>query len=365
VKRQAAVVALVACCPHKAAPAIIEQLFNNQYSMDQRFVMLNALALGAREIAQLPVPPSVVPENKLGFASKRLPPAKEARYLTMTDILSSPVQHLMIDISRDVVANSRDPSGSEPVQFARERQLRIRKSARITQLPTQPQPGHNALLALPIQKSRVPFTSVAAEYFIHPLISRFWSFLRDEQTREERTATLPRLHQYRSAGTGLIMSAPILSQFLATLGVLIHAAHNAPVWGAVLAPQALELALTLGSQKISLLDDEDRATEETRGPTEGQNIHASVLSASLELVLVILDGSLSLDHGRCLGLDHTQLLLSVGEWATKIFTSLDQGQLARGGGGAQEVRLLRSATGVCLKVEEISGIWRRSMIQLV
>jgi hypothetical protein len=36
--------------------AIAEEFFKNQYSTDQRYVMLNALALGAHELAGLPLP---------------------------------------------------------------------------------------------------------------------------------------------------------------------------------------------------------------------------------------------------------------------------------------------------------------------
>jgi telomere length regulation protein len=368
-RRQDALTALVACCPTRAAPSVVEEFFKNQYSMDQRFVMLNALAFGARELAGLPVPPSTVDPGRIAFPSKRLPPGMEKKYITATDhanaVAGAPVQGLLQDISRDVVANSKEPSGPEPAQLARERQLRIRQPAKVVPLP--PPSGSTTLFRpqAPVQKPRTSFTTVAAEYFIHPLVSRFWLFLRDEQTREERTSYLPELHRYRAAGTGLLLSPAILAQFVATLGVLMHAARNAPVWGAVLAPEALELAVTLGARKISMLDEEeDQKGGTERGEGGAGGTHASVMSAALELALVVLDGSIDLDRGKTLGLEHTALLVGVGEWAAKVFAALDRGERVKGGGGEQEVRLVRAAAGVCLKVEEMTKTWGRSMVQM-
>jgi len=70
----------------------------------------------------------------------------------------------------------------------------------------------------PEQHGSATFTEVAVEYFIYPLLNRFWLFFRDEQTREERTAQYDLLHRYRGAGTGLILNAVVLSHFLSTLG---------------------------------------------------------------------------------------------------------------------------------------------------
>jgi telomere length regulation protein len=365
-KRQAAVVALVACSPKKTAPALIELLFINQYSMEQRFLIMNALALGARELAGLPVPQSKVAQERIAFPSKRLPPAQDQKYITAEDHwnANAPVQQLIAGISRDLLANTAESSGQEPPQIARERQLRLRQPAKVSVIP--PHPATNSLFEKPTQKPRTTFMSVATEYFIHPLIARFWLFFRDEQTREERTANLPELHQYRSAGTGLLLSANILSHFLGTLGVLMHAGRNAPAWGAVLAPDALEVAATMGNRRISLLDDQDDDTKvDPIGPqTEGKNTHAMVLGAALELALVVLDGVIDLDGGRVLGLEHTQLLIGVGEWAAKVFETVEKGERLKGGGGAQEMRLVTTAAGVCLKVEQISKKWGRVMVRM-
>jgi telomere length regulation protein len=363
--RQAALTALVACCPERAAPSVAEEFFRNQYSMDQRFVILKALVFGSRELAGLSVPPSTVDAGRIAFPSKRLPPVMERKYITAADHVTAnmPAHGLLEGISRDLIANTAESSGPEPPQLARERQLRIRQPAKVTPLPPPAATTSFFRPQAPVQKPHMTFAVVAAEYFIHPLISRFWTFLRDEQTREARTSAMPTRHQYRGAGTGLILGPTVLGQFVATLGVLIHAARHSPAWGAVLAPDALELALTLGGRRVSMLETEEDEKEGSDA-ADGQGTHAEVMIAALELALVVLDGSLEFDGGRALGLEHTAVLLGIGEWATKVFNSLDKGERVKGGGGAHEVRLLRAVTGVCLKVDKVSKRWGRSMIQM-
>ncbi|KAI0336269.1 telomeric DNA binding protein [Cubamyces sp. BRFM 1775] len=376
-KRQAALNALVACCPRKAAPSIIEEFFRNQYSTDQRFVMLNALALGARELASLPVPElpgrQALPTGKVAFPSKRLPPAQHKKYLTIGDQMRThdPVGLLLEGISQQAIDNGKEATADKVPELVRERNLRVRPSSKITEVASSASSARTALMQQLVgtqHPKRTTFTEVAAEFFICPFINSFWLFLRDEQTREARTAHLPALHQYRGAGTGLVLSALILGRFLETLAVLVHAARNAREWLAVIAPDALELAITLGTRPLSRgegKDDTDVDTEDKAGAGESkQSKEAALLTAALELAVIVLDGCLDLDGGRSLGLEHTALLLGTGEWAGKVFEALENGAKVLGGGGAQEVRLRRAAAGVILKVDELTSKWRRSMVDV-
>ncbi len=400
-KRQAALNALVACCPRKAAPyvihaifgsrnvninlhldsTIIEQFFTNQYSTDQRFTMLNALGLGAQELASLPVPelPGRPPlrSGKAIFPSKQLPPSLHKKYLTAGDKLNTndPIHLLLDGISQLAVEKSKDATANKVPEFVRERDLRIWRPTKVTEVPSSSSSARTALMkALKDTGSGHPqlttLTDVAAEFFICPLINRFWLFLRDEQTREERTAHQPVLHRYRGAGTGLMLSALVLGRMLETLAVLVHAARNAREWLAVIAPDALELAITLGTRPISRGEgvdgDDNLGREEQSGlPGEsGSGKEATLLTAALELALIVLDGCLELDGGRSLGLDHTALLLGSGEWAGKVFGGLAEGTKVLGGGGVQEVRLRRAAAAVVLKADELTSKWRRSMVDM-
>ncbi|KAK7693186.1 hypothetical protein QCA50_002752 [Cerrena zonata] len=365
-KRQNALNALVVCCPRKAAPAIIEEFFKNQYSTEQRYVILNALALGARELASLSIPetPALQTPLRLSFASKRLPQTLHNRYLTTADQQSTaPVQHLLEGISQDAIDKSRDSTTDKVPQYAREKQLRVSKPAKVTEVKNEGSLARLQSTSMTVRPTTV-FTDVAAESFICPLINRFWLFLRDEQTREARTANQPVLHQYKGAGTGLILNALVLSHFMATLAVLVHAGRNAKEWLAIIAPDALELAVTVGTRPLSSAEGEDEDMDESipGSQASAKGKEAAVLTTSLELALVVLDGCLYLDGGRTISLEHTSLVLGVNQWAEGVLSTLEKGMKILGGGGVQEIKLRRAAAGVILKAEEVTSKWRRSMI---
>ncbi|KIJ69466.1 hypothetical protein HYDPIDRAFT_80280 [Hydnomerulius pinastri MD-312] len=363
-KRQRIIIALVACCPRIAAQCVIEEFFKNQYSTEQRYVMLNALALGARELASLPVySPELQPlaSARTAFPSKMLPSALHQKYLAAGS--QNNVQLLLDGIARAAIDRGQEATADKVPELIRERQLRIRKPAKVTEVA----PGRNESL-LPSQSrppSATTFTEVAAEFFIMPFVNRFWVFLRDEQIREERTAQRDVLYQYRSAGTGLILNPVVLAHFLNTTAILVHAAQNAPQWLALIAPDTLELAVTVGSRQLTKPVNED-TEEERAGASENseRGKEASVLTSALDLSLIILDGCLELDGGRSLGLEHTALLIGVGEWASQVFSLLEKGTRVEGGGGAHEIKLRRATAGVVLKVDELTSKWRRSMVDV-
>ncbi|KAJ7273520.1 telomere length regulation protein-domain-containing protein [Mycena haematopus] len=344
-KRQGALNALVSCAPRVAAPCIIEEYFKNQYSTDQRYAMLNALAFGARELAGLSVPPTSVPQNRIAFPSKTLPIGLHQKYLGDTHNAARALPLILNDISREALNRDAEANADKVPDLVRERRLRVQRPRTIAEvdrrIPHTPPPQNTT------------FNEVAARYFTVPLINRFWLFFRDEQTREERTAHQDGRQRYHGAGTGLILNPIVLSHFLATLAILVHASRNAPEWLAVIGPDALELAVTLGTKPISSVEEES---------TDSKSQEASVLSTALELALVVLDGCLELDGGRSLGLEQTELLLGAGEWANVVFSSLDKGARIDGGGGVQETNLKRAAAGVLLKVDDLTSRWRRSMI---
>ncbi|KAF5386639.1 hypothetical protein D9615_001839 [Tricholomella constricta] len=352
INRQGALNALIACAPKKAAPALIEEFFKNQYSTTQRYVALNALALGAREMASLPLPPSKVAPDRISFPSKRLPGPLHQRYLAAEKQNLIPL--ILDSISDNAIKKGNDGPSKDIPEIVRERRLRVQKPPVITSPRTSfssSQPKLSQVLA--------PFTQVATEYFIAPLINRFWLFLRDERTREERTAHQPGRARYHGAGTGLILNPVVLAHFLRTLAILVHACQNAPEWLAVVAPDALELAVTIGTRPVSHVETDDDDDEEHAGQ---RGKEASVLTSALELALVVLDGCLENDGGRVIGLEHTTLLLGAGEWAGGIFAQLEKGLKVQGGGGIHETKLKRAAAGVLLKVDDLTSKWRRSML---
>lgn len=368
--------ALIAGSPRKASPwvfekdslflfadrnffpsALIEEFFKNQYSTSQRYVALNALALGAREMASLPLPPSTVVAERVAFPSKTLPAPLHRKYISAGDKRTIPL--ILDTISRQAIDRGKNATADKVPELVRERRLRVSKASGIVDIsqPSNKVPSTTQAASTTL----TPFTEVATEFFIGPLVNRFWLFLRDEQTREERTAHREGRERYHGAGTGLILNPIVLAHYLRTLAILVHASQNAPEWQAVVAPDALELAVTLGTKPMSHMetDNEDDDNEDGEG---SRGKEASVLTAALELTLIILDGCLELDGGRVIGLEHTVLLLGAGEWASRVFAGLEKGLRVEGGGGAHEIKLKRAAAGVLLKVDELTSKWQRSML---
>lgn len=321
--------------------------------------MLTALAFGARELASLPVPPSAstLPPTIPNFPSKQLPGPLHRKYLTERDVdPSTPLRQIVDSISHSAIESGKNAAEQKVPQIVRERQLRISKPApKVTPLHEgtsgQLQQRNSAT------KQRDTFTNIAAEYFLGPLIGKFWLFLRDEQTRESRTALFTS-SAYRGAGNGLVLSPLVLSQFLNTVTVLAHAARHSPAFLAVLAPDTLELAVTVGTRPMSSAEAKSNFRDETA------TREAVVLTASLELALVVLDGCQDADGGKSLGLEHASLLVATGEWAGKVLGLLEDGVRVAGEGGKHEMRLRRSAAGLVLKVDELTSRWRLSMITI-
>lgn len=350
--------------------SLIEEFFRNQYSTEQRFALLNALVFGARELAGLPPlsTGTTADPKRIAFPSKQLPPAMHKKYLTAADQnrTVNPVQNLLEDITRRAIDRTRDVAEDKVPEIARERRLRLKQPAKISEVKGTSDLSRNLQSLQPQPKPVVAFTEVAAEYFICPLMNRFWLFLRDEQAREARTAHQPELHRYKAAGTGLILSALVLSQYLRSLAILVHMARNAPEFLRIIAPDALELAVTIGTRpltgKVGPDDEDENDKGREKEAADGQDRQAAVLSSSLELAVIAIDGCLELDDGRSLGLEYTALVLAAGEWAGQILEHLGKGERVSGGGGVEEVKLRGAAAGLALKVDELSTRWRRSMV---
>jgi telomere length regulation protein len=316
--------------------------------------MLNALALGARELANLPVPP----QPEAHFPSKLLPSGTHELYIDERDLVARS-EELLESISRRAIDKGREKTEDRIPELTRERQLTIKpgvKRTGIVELNDDAKPaGHlNRLISSPLTISvkRESFSVLAAEYFIGPLINRFWQYLNDQMTREERTNG-----GYRGAGAGLILNPLILTHLVTVLALLMDAARFSPSYLNVLVPGALELGITLGTRKVSTAEEAgDSLVHGSKSAKE-----ASVLRACLQLALTVLDACLDLDGGRTLGFDQTMLLLGIGEWSGSVFKAMEAGAKVIGGGGREEDRLFRSAAGLVLKVEEIRSKWRGRM----
>ncbi|WRT70193.1 uncharacterized protein IL334_007187 [Kwoniella shivajii] len=360
--RQGIISSLVACSPKEVAPFLCEQYFNTQFSLQQKSVILTALAMGARELAGLSVPPPTT--KKIDFPSKTLPPILHKKYITTADIPtsrrqaiednhSSQIEEVIGDV-RNLMLSKGAKKGDEVPEIARQRRLRVGSNKK----PLVAESG--SLKASQMITSQIPskpimaYKDIAAEYFIMPLMNRFWQHFKDSSMRESRALSAG--GRYRGAGAGMIMSPIALEKFLMTLSILLHASRHSTVFLSVLAPESLELALTIGTSARHSRGASGAGGDGDLSSQEGAG--AQIVGSALDLALVALDTSAELDGGRSLSIDQPNLILSVGEWATNVFQiEMEGGEVTPGQGGNREGRIKANAAAVVLKVGEIGEKW--------
>jgi telomere length regulation protein len=323
--------------------------------------VLTALALGARALAGLAVPPSRIAEGKnMAFPSKMLPPALHRQYVTTEEqeqARGRQVRRLVQGITGAALQRSKEEAEEAVPEVVRERRLRLGSTRpQVTEVVDS-----SALPPRSLTRAgttlQVSFADVAAEHFIMPLVNHMWLHLRDVETRTRgRSGT----------GTGIILGSVVLAQYLGTLAVLVHAARHAPAFLGVVVPGAIEIAAALGRRGVD--DAVDGKGEFGGGVGVGEvdlmAREAAVFTAALEVALIALDASVELDGGRSLGLEHTALLLDVGEWAGGVLAAVEGGRRVSGGGGAVEGRVAGAAAGVVIRVETVVERWGRSMVGL-
>lgn len=357
-KRQGLMTALVACSPTNVPPFLAQQYFSQSYSLLQKGVMLTALAMGARELAGLSAPEART--KKIDFPSKMLPSHLHDKYVTPTDVQNSGQGQLEGAISgmRNLLLSKGAAAGEAHPEIARQKRLTVgqtkrRKVAEEGSLASR-QMSQPATQQAPV----IPYAQVAGEYFILPLVNRFWEYFQNASVRSRTLGD-----RYRGAGTGMVLSPSALEKFLLTLALLTHAARHAPSFLSVLAPAVLELAVTVGARHRpapqSLITAESTAPA---GPgashqPEEEGGDAQVIGSALELALAALDASVELDAGRTLALDHAELVLAIGEWAHGAFEREQAGLKNAGSGGSREGRVRADAAGVVVKIVEIGEKW--------
>ncbi|BEI82719.1 hypothetical protein CcaverHIS002_0305870 [Cutaneotrichosporon cavernicola] len=348
-RRQGLVTALVACSPHNVPPFLAEQYFSASYSLLQKSVMLTALAMGARELAGLPVPDT--PRTRaIDFASKTLPPALHDKYITTADYTYAGQLEDAVSGMRNLLLSKSAKKGEETVpELAREKRLRVASKRQklaggsVVAARGEPLQEHTGDAAPPV----VSYSTVAAEYFVLPLINRFWDYFQDASVRETRAISTG--GRFRGAGTGMVLSPLSLEKYLATIALLVHAARYAPAFLAVLAPSAVELAVTIGARQPAAPQNQIMMSDSGEQAPEAQ-----VVGAALELALAALDTAVELDGGRTMAFDHPELVLATGEWASAVFEAHSD---SVAGMGSRDARLRAAAAGVVVKVSEVGEKW--------
>lgn len=253
------------------------------------------------------------------------------------------------------IERGREDAEAKVETFQRERRLRVQTKSKVVGVGLESEVGLEGEKEKRLVAPGLEFKDIAAEYFILPLINRFWNHYQDESTRSVRARSTSTSSSMSSAGTGMILSPLSLTKLLATLMVLLHASRHSNLFLAVLAPEALQLAVTLGSRPISR-----SLSSFSEGNGEGEEEEeVSVLGSALDLAVVVLDATRELDGGRTLMYDHTGLVLAAAEWAEIVFRRTEKGERVLGEGGEMEGRVRRSSAGLCVQIGEIREKWVR------
>lgn len=307
---------------------VIEQVFSNQYSINQKTTMLTSLAFGGRELAGLP---SLLPsaetmkQQDLSFATQKLPRKLHARYMvgqissreaSSKTLAGSELQALTEDITKIALTRTRDSAQDTIPEAAREKMLTVRSTKRkpvfasSTREQTSTQPA---------------FANLAAETFIMPIINRFWLYMRDVATSSQDFRK--GVFSGGSAGSATLLEPLVLTKLVSTLAILIDAGKTSPHFLAVLAPECLEVVLSLRSV---------------------QSGDEAVLASLLQLALVVLDSSMMIDGGQMLARDFARPVWRIKDWAEESWN----GRRASKQGDEVDATT-RAAAGVLLRVEGI------------
>ncbi|GAA6060262.1 hypothetical protein JCM10212_003962 [Sporobolomyces blumeae] len=356
-KRQGMLVALIASCPVEVALCVIEQYFMPSYSIAQLHTILTSLALAARELAHLPTPSIPASSSSKGqpakalFPSKQLPPALHKRL--MQSQANDELQLLATDLTDLALSDARQDAETTLPGAAREKLLSVRKVTNRNSSSLANRSRTEGASSTP------PYTVLSAEYFMLPLVNRFWLYLRDTATSTLylSSSSSPTAKGPYAGGpsSSMILQPLLMSKFFATLSILVHAARHSPTFLAVIVPETLALVVALrpppstprpnGRSRVGSSELDQGAPSD---PDEDL-----VLAAAFELVLVLLSSSYDLDHGRTLTQSSIHLVSEVQAWAEQVFEVEEQRV-----GGAAVGRAGRAAAGVLLRIEEILSKWR-------
>lgn len=359
-RRTGILTALVVASPRLTTGTIIEQFFTDNYSLAQRFSILNALASGTRELAGLaPI-----------TSSKTRPQ----------------VEGLAEDLSNTAISRAKAEGTERVPEVKREQAFKLtsRPGAGRTAGAIQELNGSSssiisrgatsdtfAMLPGAVSRPKERYVDLSSSVFLFPLINRFSAHIREASARYSRTTAHSSRHSFTSApggyGTSTLFDPMLLSALLDTLSVLAHASRNSLDFLAVIAPEILELSLLVVGSALPLSiigsSDSSNTTKEKQQEEASHRISGSILS----LNLVILDTSYLLDSGKTLLRDQSRLVDDVASWAAEIFQALEHviSTPSTKDGGVKAFkeamgssRAARASAAVLLRIEEMRSQWR-------
>ncbi|KAJ6262701.1 DNA replication checkpoint protein tel2 [Drechslerella dactyloides] len=312
--RLKAVVAIVVTLPSTAGPWIAQRIFEGDYSLAQRCVMLSAIGVAATELAGDPLPDdspllqfqlSQSDKDKAAFPSRRLPPQLHRIYaVTPVDALSTQLKNTMLQPMAARAAHELAPA-ADLLNVRTTRTFSTRMAVEAARKP----PAANRL------------AQVVSAAFFAPLTGHWWVFLHDHGSSS------PRLQPH------------LLSLYLKTLTVLLHATGPNAVAVSSLVDGLWDILLSLRVAPIALEN-------------------SSVLDAILVGLLTVFEvagGGDSDAQRRRLAEERGKELVETQEWVGKVFDGSEGGE-----GGGEGRRALAAA--VLLRCREVVERYERLLM---
>ncbi|KAK2038381.1 telomere length regulation protein [Colletotrichum somersetense] len=309
-------IATIVAQPQKMGQWFAKTFFDGDYSISQRASILIVLGLSARELAGFEKSEHAAAAS---FPSKRLPEKVEALYLDpFTASNQSPSSSSLKAIpsnALDTIANSLTTSFLAPIAAnaadATTGPDVLKLSTFTSRLPskTSKKPGVRAI-------PNTTASMLATSYFF-PLTARFQHALRS-----------------RSARSGLFIQPYLLSLYLKTLAVLIHAAGPA--------------TLALPQMTAELWDLLLGVRAHVNGDVTGTHAVLVALAAMLEVN--------EASDMRRLCETHPREVVETQEWVSGMFN----GTHGEGGGEENDVKML--SAGVLVKLQEATEKYRALLL---
>ncbi|KAI1178779.1 telomere length regulation protein-domain-containing protein [Nemania sp. FL0916] len=347
--RLQSMVAVVVAQPQKMAPWFAKTFFDGDYSLSQRASVLIVLGLSGREIAGFDVseyteaahfpskslpakvekyyiqPPPTVDSLRPGANLKALPPN------ALDTLAQSLSQTFLAPMAAEAADAATGPDALKLSSFtSRLQQSQAQSSS------TSGSKSKSKSKSKPRGIRSIPNTTAAliATYFFFPLSSRFQAALRS------------------SATTKILFQPYLLSLYLKTLGLLIHAAGpstlalpqmTAELWDLVLSVRGRCLGSNTNTHTITDISVNVNAREGIRGEGEGGDM------AVTHAVLLALAALLDVNEGDVRGLCERQgrHVVETSEWVGAVFHNTRGGDRA---GEENDVKML--AAGILIRLKE-------------
>ncbi|KAK6505399.1 telomere binding protein [Arthrobotrys musiformis] len=314
--RLKAVVSLLVTYPQLSGPWTSQRIFEGDYSLAERCVMLSGIGIAAMELSGEEVPEnsplynlqlSSSEKEKTQFPSKRLPqrlhdiyalPGNTAIDTISTRLKDSILQPLAAKAADDLSATTNTPN-----------LIKIRKfSTRMEVEATRKKPGINKL------------SQIVIPSFFGPLTGRWWVYVKDH-----------------GGGNSPTLIPHLLALYIKTLTVLLHATGP----NGLMIPQMVDgmwdILLSLRHSKITLEN-------------------SSVLDAVLIGLLTIFEVCNKEDRDRRrLAEERSKELVETQEWVSKVFEGSDGSE-----GSGEERKGLAAA--VLLRCREVVERYERILM---